>query len=236
MLGTLRFRLTALFLAVVLVFGLVSIAARRPSLPGRDPCGVDPRARARGLGLAALYAESALRSTDEGAKAPEFAAENLELATGDELFYVGAPCSRDSGSASTRLSRSALGDVELDRDRQVTFEFTPPGRSQAARVRAAGATRARDRAVRLARRRQADCGVARAVADPRGEARARSRRRRRSRRRALFWWLSRRLTEPVLALTRATEDVAAGRYDVEIPDARGSDEISLLTERFRRDG
>jgi signal transduction histidine kinase len=41
------------------------------------------------------------------------------------------------------------------------------------------------------------------------------------------------LTEPVLALTRATEDVAAGRYDVQIPDARGSDEISLLTERFR---
>jgi signal transduction histidine kinase len=49
----------------------------------------------------------------------------------------------------------------------------------------------------------------------------------------LFYWLSRRLTEPVLALARATEDVAAGRYDIEIPDARGSDEVSLLTERFR---
>ena len=49
----------------------------------------------------------------------------------------------------------------------------------------------------------------------------------------LFWWLSRRLTEPVLALTRATEHVAAGRYDVEIPAGRGSDEISLLTDRFR---
>jgi signal transduction histidine kinase len=50
----------------------------------------------------------------------------------------------------------------------------------------------------------------------------------------LLWWLSRRLTEPVLALTRATQDVAAGRYDVEIPDPKGSDEISLLSERFRR--
>jgi signal transduction histidine kinase len=49
----------------------------------------------------------------------------------------------------------------------------------------------------------------------------------------LFWWLSRRLTEPVLALTRATEHVAAGRYDIEIPEGRGSDEISLLTDRFR---
>jgi signal transduction histidine kinase len=50
----------------------------------------------------------------------------------------------------------------------------------------------------------------------------------------LFWWLSRRLTEPVLALTRATHDVAAGRYDVEIPEPQGGDEISLLSERFRR--
>jgi signal transduction histidine kinase len=50
----------------------------------------------------------------------------------------------------------------------------------------------------------------------------------------VFWWLSRRLTDPVLALTRATQDVAAGRYDVEIPPARGTDEISQLSDRFRR--
>jgi signal transduction histidine kinase len=37
----------------------------------------------------------------------------------------------------------------------------------------------------------------------------------------------------VLSLTRATEHVAAGRYDVEIPEMHGSDEISLLAERFR---
>ena len=49
----------------------------------------------------------------------------------------------------------------------------------------------------------------------------------------LFLWLSRRLTEPVRVLTRATEHVAAGRYDVEIPEARGRDEIALLSERFR---
>jgi two-component system OmpR family sensor kinase len=50
----------------------------------------------------------------------------------------------------------------------------------------------------------------------------------------LFWWLSRRLTAPVRALTRATQDVAAGRYDVEIPVMRGADEISQLSDRFRR--
>jgi len=49
----------------------------------------------------------------------------------------------------------------------------------------------------------------------------------------LFLWLSRRLTEPVRVLTRATEQVAAGRYDVEIPEAKGGDEIALLSKRFR---
>ena len=38
----------------------------------------------------------------------------------------------------------------------------------------------------------------------------------------LFLWLSRRLTEPVRVLTRATEHVAAGRYDVEIPELEGA--------------
>jgi signal transduction histidine kinase len=51
---------------------------------------------------------------------------------------------------------------------------------------------------------------------------------------ALFWWLSHRLTGPVLALSRATQRVAAGKYDVEIPETRGSDEIAQLSDRFRR--
>jgi signal transduction histidine kinase len=38
----------------------------------------------------------------------------------------------------------------------------------------------------------------------------------------------------VLALSRATQRVAAGKYDVEIPETRGSDEIAQLSDRFRR--
>ena len=89
MLGTLRFRLTALFLAVVLVFGLVSIAAAVRLFQDVTRTASVRELEREASGLAALYAESALRSTDEGAKAPDFAAEKLELATGDELFYVG---------------------------------------------------------------------------------------------------------------------------------------------------
>ncbi len=232
-LGTLRFRLTALFLAVVLVFGLVSIAAAVRLFQDVTRAASVRELEREASGLAALYAESALRSTDEGGKAPEFAAEKLELATGDELFYVGASLFPGQRFGLKRLPRSALGDVELDRDRRVTFEFTPPGENRellaAAHpvaleqgtdpfgwlIVAKPTAELREQWLTLVGRLVLALAVGVALAG------------------VLFYWLSRRLTEPVLALTRATEDVAAGRYDVEIPAARGRDEVSLLTERFR---
>ncbi len=233
MLGTLRFRLTAVFLAVVLVFGIVSIglAIRLFQDATRERSVVELRREASGL--AALYAESALRSSDEGARAPEFAAEKLELATGDQLFYVGASLFPGQRFGLTRLPRSALGDVQLERDEQVILEFTPPGEStrllavaqpvQLVRgtepfgwlVVAKPEAELREQWLTLLERLTLALAVGVGLAA------------------VLFLWLSRRLTAPVRALTRATEQVAAGRYDVEIPDARGSDEIALLTDRFR---
>src|SRR5213075_1640815 len=125
-------------------------------------------------------------------------------------------------------------DVRLDRDRLVTFEFTPPDDSR--RLLAAAqpvqlvrgtepfgwlivakpTAELREQWVSLVERLllALAAGIVLAV--------------------LLLWWLSRRLTEPVLALTRATQAVATGSYDVEIPEPKGSDEISLLSERFRR--
>ena len=234
MLGTLRFRLTALFLMVVLVFGLVSIAlAVRLFQDVTRTASVRELSR-EAAGLADLYAEAALRSSDEGTKPPAFAARNLELATGDQLFYVGLSLFPGQRFGLTRLPRSALGDVDLPRDGLVTFEFTPPGDDT--RLIAAA------QPVRLARGTEAFGWLV--VAKPVTELRAQwlTLLGRLALALAvgvglagmLFWWLSRRLTEPVLTLTRATQDVAAGRYDVEIPDSRGSDEISLLSDRFRR--
>jgi signal transduction histidine kinase len=234
MLGTLRFRLTALFLSVVLVFGLVSIALAVRLFQDVTRSQSVQELEREAAGLADLYAESALRSSDEGAKAPEFAAEKLELATGDELFYVGASLFPGQRFGLTRLPRSALGDVELDRDALVTFEFTPPGDErlllataqpvQLVRgtepfgwlIVAKPVTELREQWLTLLERLVLALAVGIALAA------------------LLFWWLSRRLTEPVLALTRATQAVAAGRYDVEIPETRGGDEVSLLSDRFRR--
>jgi len=45
-------------------------------------------------------------------------------------------------------------------------------------------------------------------------------------------YLSRRITRPLLSLSHAADEVAGGNYGVELPDARGSDEISHLSGRF----
>ncbi|MEX2048198.1 MAG: HAMP domain-containing sensor histidine kinase [Gemmatimonadota bacterium] len=233
MLGTIRLRLTVLFLAVVLVFGLVSIALAVRLFQDVTRSESVQELEREAAGLADLYAEAALRSSDEGAKAPAFAAENLELATGDELYYVGASLFPGQRFGLTRLARTALGDIELDRDGLVTFEFTPPegDRRMLATAQpvqlvqgtepfgwlvvAKPVTELREQWLTLLGRLALALAVGVGLAG------------------VLFWWLSRRLTEPVLTLTRATQDVAAGRYDVDIPDARGNDEISLLSDRFR---
>jgi two-component system sensor histidine kinase BaeS len=233
MLGTLRFRLTAAFLGVVLVFALASVALAAGLFRDVTREQSVEELRREASGLAALYAESALRSSDEGASAPEFAAEKLELATGDKLFYIGASLFPGQRYGLTRLPRSALGGAALDRDEQVVVEFTPPGESR--RFIAAA------QPVQLVRGTEPFGWLV--VAKP--EAELREQWLTLFSRLALallvgvvlagllFLWLSRRLTEPLRVLARATEQVAAGRYDVEIPEPRGRDEIALLTRRFR---
>lgn len=233
MFGTLRLRLTVLFLAVVLVFGLVSVALAVRLFEDVTRSQSVRELRREATGLAALYAESALRSSDEGAAAPEFAAAKLELATGDELYYVGASLFPGQRFGLERLPRAALGDVELDRESLVTFEFTPPGESRrliaAAQpvqlvqgtepfgwlIVAKPTAEVREQLLTLLARLALALAVGVALAG------------------ALFWWLSRRLTEPVLALSRATQAIAGGRYEVDLPEPRGTDEIALLSARFR---
>ena len=50
---------------------------------------------------------------------------------------------------------------------------------------------------------------------------------------ALAWYLSRRITRPVLALSDAADEISRGHYDVELPAVSGSDEVGHLAGRFR---
>jgi signal transduction histidine kinase len=231
MTGSLRTRLPALFLLGIVVSGIVAalIALRLFQSYTRDQSLTELRREASGL--AQLYAESALRSVDTHQQAPSFAASKLEQATGDQIYYVGAPVFPGEHSGLQKLPASAVPPGVAAIESPLTFEFTPPGQT---RVYLAAAEPLRLEA-------RADPFGALVVAKPKtelqhqwlpllerlalaflvGAAIAG----------ALSWYLSRRITAPVLELSDATDEIAAGHYDVRV-EARGGGEIGHLAERF----
>ena len=227
--GSLRFRLPALFLLGIALAGIVAalIALRLFQDYTRDQTRAELRREASGL--AQLYAESALQASDEGAKAPEFAAQTLEQATGDALYYVGTSVFPGQNSGLTRLPAAAVDDRVHDLHGSLSFDFTLDGRrylAAAAPLRlepgaapfgalvvAKRRTELRDQWVPLVQRLALAFLVGILVAG------------------ALSWYLSRRITGPVLALSDAADEIAEGNYAIRV-DARGGGEIAHLAERF----
>src|SRR5437867_9988578 len=129
MFRSLRFRLTALFLAGIVLSGLVAslIAIRLFQNYTRDQSVNELRRSASGL--AQLYAESAKNASDEGKAAPQFAAAKLELATGDSLYYVGTPIFPGQNSGLKPLSEEQVqvGRQVRETGKPQVFTFTPPG-------------------------------------------------------------------------------------------------------------
>ncbi len=231
MLNSLRFRLPALFLAGIALSGLVTslIALRLFQDYTRDASLNELRREARGL--AQLYAESAVRAVDEEKAAPSFAAAKLEAATGDRLYFVGASLSPGEDSGLTRITLSDIG-VDLSTRRIVTFEFRPPGQNRtflaaAHPIRPGGGTvfgylvvakpkaELRDAWVTLLSRLAIAFLFSLVVVG------------------ALAFYLTRRITGPVLALSDAADEVSKGHYDVEVPRVPGGGEIGHLADRFR---
>jgi two-component system, OmpR family, sensor kinase len=232
-LNSLRFRLPALFLAGIALSGLVTslIALRLFQDYTRNQTLKELRQEARGL--ADLYGESAVRATDEEKAAPAFAAEKLEAATGDKLYYVGAPIFPGEDAGLTRLSQSDLG-VELTGNRVVTFEFEPPGGDKtflaaAHPLRPGGEkgpifgylivakekSELRDAWVTLLSRLAIAFVLGLVVVG------------------GLALYLSERITKPVLALSDAADEVSRGNYAVVVPEVPGRGEIGHLADRFR---
>lgn len=232
MFGSLRVRLPAIFLIGVAVTGIVAalIALRLFASYTSAQSYAELQREARGL--AQLYSESALRAADEGETAPDFAAATLELATGDRLFYVGANVFPGQPSGLQRLPDGVLEPEVADAQEPVTFEFTPPGEervflaaAQPVRLEegappfgtlvvAKPRTEVRDQWLPLLERLGLAFLVGVLVAG------------------ALSWYLSRRITGPVLALSDAADEIAAGNYAVSVPVGPGGDEIGHLSQRF----
>jgi len=226
-LRSLRFRLPALFLAGIVLAGLVAslIAIRLFQDYTRDRSLNQLRREA--VGLAQLYA-------DRAGDIPISAAA-LERATGDALYYVGLEIEfpgADSKHLRTleRLPASAVPSAVLQSDGLITFEFEPPREQRTflavatplrigqqtfgALVVAQPKAELRESWITLFERLALAFVVGVIVAG------------------ALAWYLSRRITKPVLALSRAADEVAQGRYDVAVPEVPGGGEISHLSDRF----
>jgi signal transduction histidine kinase len=223
---SLRFRLPALFLLAILLAGLVSTAVAVRMSKGYAETTSRRQAfrelRKEATGLTSLYASEAGR--------PRLASSQLELATGDRIFYTGLDLFPGQKKAFTPLPRSFFDYAAVRRGATVQFRFTPPG----ARHPFLGVARP----VKLGSRAFGALIVAKPVTRlnqgwfP------------------LIWrllpaflagvviagllalYLSRRITRPVVALAEAADEVAGGRYDVRVPDVPGGGEISDLSMRF----
>ena len=231
MLRSLRFQLPALFLLGVVVAGLVSaaIALRLFRTYAQN------RARAQAYGELSQEAKGLTQLYSRQAGLRLLSADKLELATGgDRIYYKGIPLFPGQRSAFRSLPPGVVDVARVKKSRKVVrFVFTPPGATQTLLAVARRLDVGRERTFgvivvakpktvlnqrwlalieRLLIAFAAGVGVAACFA----------------------WYLSRRITAPVLALSRAADEVAGGRYDIDVPKVPGGGEIGQLAGRFQQ--
>jgi signal transduction histidine kinase len=233
LLHSLRFRLPALFLVGIVLAGVIStvIAVGLFQDYVRDR-SLD-QLRREADGLARLYAEFAVRASEEPSEPPTFARSELQRASGNRLFYVGLPVFFErAGKVLPELPPTAVPD-DWRAGAVPDFEFVPPGQEDTflavaqplrlenkgppfgALVVATPQDELRDRWITLVERLALAFLVAILVVG------------------ALAVYLSRRIARPVLELSDAADEIAAGNYAVSVPDVPGGGEIEHLAERFR---
>src|SRR6266480_3950341 len=232
MFSSLRFRLPALFLLGIVVSGLIAAVVALRLFQGYVLSRSKADLRREAIGLTEVYAQQAITANDTGVL--PLISRQLERATGDRLFYVGVSPFPDKSVKSVGLEVLPQKTVDWRSGKTSTFEFTPPGASKTYVAVA--------RPLKLEKKGPAfgDLIVAKpktelnqqlipllerlALASLGGIIVAG----------LLGWYLSRRITRPVLALSRATDEIARGSYDVDLPEVRGSDEIGHLADSFRQ--
>jgi signal transduction histidine kinase len=225
MFRSLRFRLPAIFLMGIALAGLVAtlVAIRLFQDYSRDQSLAELRREAHGI--VRLYAEEAGRRT---------LSPRIEEATGDKLYYVPIAEGIEPFPGQTiglrPLPPDAIDSAELEKGGLITFEFTPPGEDRVylavaeplrlgeqtfgAVVAAKPKAELRETWTTLIQRLALAFLGGILVAG------------------ALAWYLTRRITSPLLGLSRAADRIAEGRYDVHVPRVPRGDEIAHLAERF----
>src|SRR5919204_539941 len=122
MFRSLRFRLPALFLLGIVVSGLIAavVALRlfQDYVLDRSKASL----RREAIGLTEVFARQAITANNTG-ELPHIA-KQLERATGDRLFYIGVNPVPGGTIGLKRLPESV---VDWRSGHTTTFEFTPPG-------------------------------------------------------------------------------------------------------------
>ncbi len=224
MLRSLRFRLPALFLLAILLAGIVSALIAIRFFQGYTRTRAIVELKAESGGIVQLYAR------DAGVEAVPLS--NLEKAIGgDRIFFV--PIVRGAS-----LLAGNLPTLPLD---TVSVKALRPGeiRTLDLHTEKLGSFLAVAQVISLG---QIPAGAL-VVAKPSAQLRSR-------------WvelvdqlliafgggvlvagligvYATRRITRPLLRLANAAEQVAAGSYAVDLPEAHGGGEISHLTQRFK---
>jgi signal transduction histidine kinase len=229
MLRSLRFRLPALFLLGIVVSGVIAAAVALALFQNYARQQLLTKLRREANGLTALYQKQAIAANDTGARTLRFAPAQLERATGDKIFYVGADVFPDQVSGLRQLPQSS---VDWRAGERRTFEFRPPGFKRtylavlqpmrlAPRSAPFGALVVATPTAEITSRLE-PLGVRLGLAFIGGILIAS----------LLGWYLSRRITRPVLALSDATDEISRGQYDVAVPAVPGGGEIDHLAQRF----
>jgi len=232
MLRSLRVRLPLVFLAGIVLAGVITtaISVRLFQQFARDQAISQLSREAHGI--AELYTnaiKAGYGNTKGDRQPPTFAAANLRLATGAKLYWVGPNTAFPGQPRNLGLPRLPIKTIDWQSGKALSFDFTPPGvhrryiavanplllgkTSVGAVVVAQPKTDVGKRVNSLIERLAIAGLLGLAVAG------------------LLAWYLSRRIVRPVLQLSHAADEVASGNYEVAVPpNAPG--ELGHLSERF----
>jgi signal transduction histidine kinase len=222
MLGSLRFRLPALFLLGIVLAGLVTALISIRFFQSYNHARAVDDLRSESAGIVRLYAGQAGRETVPYKRL-------VRALGGDQVYWAPAFTGATLLQDIPVVPQSSLDRHEVRRIRNTTtMELTIRGRRYltvarplslgdqlfGALVVAKPTSQLRSRSVTLIERLGLAFGGGVVVAS------------------LLGLYLTRRITRPLLALSGAADEVAGGNYGVELPRPRGSDEISHLSTRF----
>jgi signal transduction histidine kinase len=221
MFGSLRFRLPALFLLGILLAGLIASLISIRFFQSYTRARAIDELRSESVGIVQLYAQQAGRQS-----VPYLGL--VHALGGDRVFWVPVARGVTLLQGIPDVPASTVDMKALRNGRPETIDLDWKGKSYlavaqplelgdnlfGALVVAKPMSQLRSRSVTLVERLGLAFGGGVIVAG------------------LLGFYLSRRITEPLRKLSLAADEVAAGQYGVELPNPRGSDEISHLSGRF----